>query len=664
MSIQTRGASRGFLTNVKIGRQIALIGLVGLLGLLGAAGIMTTSTIIINRMMDDQNIDFDAMRVAHDARTNFTNVYRLQNEFLRTKRADAIPEQADASKKIEDDLAKLQAVSGRKELVAAAESIAKGYGEFKAESKTAVQLQNTVGVSEDDGLSREMRDAAHHLEETFGKLHATDLDIILLNMRRAEKDFQLRLQQKYVDLMASHRKTFDQALAQAKGLNAADRDDAARAMETYQASFVKFAQSELALQASQEKLDKQFDTLRPPFVKIADNLSQAVAQSNDDQAAVGTFWNHVLTAVVSILVILDLAAVYFIGRSLSGSVTSMSDVMTRLAHGDKTVEIPATDLTNEIGDMARSVLVFKENMIKTDEMTAAQETERKAKEVRAEKVAIRTTAFDKVIALALNTVSSASKQLEASAQTMQAAAEETNTQSTAVAAASEQASANVQTVASATEELTASIKEISSQVTQSSKITAQAVNEANKAKDMVRGLDLSAQKIGQVVALITDIAEQTNLLALNATIEAARAGEAGKGFAVVASEVKNLASRTAKATEEIAGQISGIQGATKSSVDAIEGIFNRIAEIDQIATTIASAIEEQGSATQEIARNVEQAAAGTQEVSSNIQGVSKAAGETGSVSTQVLQAARDLAGQSDHLRKEVDGFLSDVKEAA
>jgi methyl-accepting chemotaxis protein len=180
---------------------------------------------------------------------------------------------------------------------------------------------------------------------------------------------------------------------------------------------------------------------------------------------------------------------------------------------------------------------------------------------------------------------------------------------------------------------------------------------------MVRSLDEAAGRIGQVVALITDIAEQTNLLALNATIEAARAGEAGKGFAVVASEVKNLANQTAKATGEISSQISGIQGATKSSVDAIERIFQAIANVDQISATIAAAVEEQGAATKEIARNIEQAATGTKEVSSNIVGVTQAASETGHVSSQVLEAAKELGRQSVTLRSEVDTFLADIKAA-
>ncbi|MBL8645223.1 MAG: HAMP domain-containing protein [Rhodospirillaceae bacterium] len=350
-----------------------------------------------------------------------------------------------------------------------------------------------------------------------------------------------------------------------------------------------------------------------------------------------------------------------IAKAMTGPLTAMTEAMKVLADGDKNVAVPGTDYTNEIGAMAGAVQVFKDNMIKAEELTKAQETERKAKEARAEQVASRTRQFDGAVRQSLQAVTTASEGMKSSAATMQAVAEETNAQSAAVAAAAEEASTNVQTVAAATEELSSSIKEIGRQVAQSAKVSAHAVQEANTAKDMVRGLDESAQKIGEVVALITDIAEQTNLLALNATIEAARAGEAGKGFAVVASEVKSLAEQTAKATEEISAQIAGIQNATKRSVSAIEGIFGTIGQIDQISTTIASAIEEQAAATAEIARNVEQAATGTGEVTSNIVGVTQAAGETGEVSVQVLEAARELGRQAENLRREVDGFLSDIK---
>lgn len=372
----------------------------------------------------------------------------------------------------------------------------------------------------------------------------------------------------------------------------------------------------------------------------------------------GTMWT---IAIIALALVIGCAVAVM--KRVVRPLTRMTDAMVALADHDTSVQIPAAARADEIGAMAQAVQVFKENMIRGDQLAAAQEEERKQKEHRAAHIAARTSAFDNVVQLSLNAVSAASQQMETSATTMQAAAEETNAQSTVVASASEQASSNVQTVAAATEELSSSTKEIARQISQASNIAATAVNQANQAQNLVRGLDDAVKTIGQVVALITDIAEQTNLLALNATIEAARAGEAGKGFAVVASEVKSLAHQTARATENISAQIGEVQGATRSSVGAIEDIFSTIAQINEISTTIAAAVEEQTVATSEIARNLEQAAMGTQEVSSNIGSVSEAARETGHVSTQVLEAAKTLAAQSVALRTEVDGFLLDIKAA-
>ncbi len=256
-------------------------------------------------------------------------------------------------------------------------------------------------------------------------------------------------------------------------------------------------------------------------------------------------------------------------------------------------------------------------------------------------------------------VSSSSQELQTTAESMAATAEETSRQSEAVAAAAEQATTNVQTVAAAAEQMAKSIEEIGRQVAQSSTIAGRAVEEADRTNTTVESLAEAAQKIGKVVALISDIASQTNLLALNATIEAARAGDAGKGFAVVASEVKSLANQTAKATEDIAAQISGMQEATGGTVDSIKGISSTIGEISEIANAIAAAVEEQGAATQEISRNVQEAAAGTQDVSSNITSVNEAAVETGKSAGGVLEAAQELSTQGEKLRAEIEKFIND-----
>jgi methyl-accepting chemotaxis protein len=355
--------------------------------------------------------------------------------------------------------------------------------------------------------------------------------------------------------------------------------------------------------------------------------------------------------------------VYFTSRSIVPPLLGMTRAMTRLAGGDHGVEIPATDKKDEIGLMARAVLVFKENMIKAKELAAKEAEEVKARMVRAKRVDELTNRFDADVSMVLKTVASASTELQTTATSMSGTAEETSRQATTVAAATEQAATNVQTVASATEELSSSVGEISRQVAQSAKIAQKAVDEATETNATIEGLSEVADKIGDVVQLINDIASQTNLLALNATIEAARAGDAGKGFAVVAAEVKSLANQTAKATEEIGAQIAAIQASSNQAVSAIKGIGATIVEINDITTSIASAVEEQSAATQDIARNVQQAAAGTSEVSANIVGVTQAADETGAAAQQVLSASGELSKQSETLRGQVETFLSAIKAA-
>jgi methyl-accepting chemotaxis protein len=223
--------------------------------------------------------------------------------------------------------------------------------------------------------------------------------------------------------------------------------------------------------------------------------------------------------------------------------------------------------------------------------------------------------------------------METTAQSLAAEAEQTNQQSS--------------TVSAATEELSASVNEISRQIAESTRAVGLAVSEAKKSEEMVSGLVIAAQKIGEVTQIINEIASQTNLLALNATIEAARAGEAGKGFAVVATEVKSLANQTAKATDEIAQQIKGIQDSSQSTAQAIRGIGQSITQVSEISTSISSAVEEQSAA--------------TKEVSVNINGVSQAAQETGRSSSTVLNVAQALSGQAGQLETRVDEFLKSVR---
>ncbi|MBI3503951.1 MAG: HAMP domain-containing protein [Proteobacteria bacterium] len=391
-------------------------------------------------------------------------------------------------------------------------------------------------------------------------------------------------------------------------------------------------------------------------------LAEIVARA-DGQIAAAT-QGLVLNGLLLLAALGLTAAGFLIAlRRVSAPIRALTDAMGRLAGHDLGVEIPGTARADEIGDMSRAIGFFKEKMIEADALAAEQRVAQEQKERRQRAIEEHIKSFDRSVSASLKSLTGASGELQTTSKSMSAIAEEASRKSVSVAAASEQASTNVQTVASAAEELSSSIREISRQVAESTRVTGEAVQQVESTNGQVQTLAAAAQKIGDVVKLIAGIAGQTNLLALNATIEAARAGEAGKGFAVVASEVKSLATQTARATEDIAAQVEAIQGATGKAVAAIGAIGQTIGQVSEIATTIASAVEEQGAATSEIARNVQQAASGTAQVSANIASVTQATDKTGAASSQVLTAAGELARLSDSLRGEVDGFIGQMRAA-
>lgn len=376
-----------------------------------------------------------------------------------------------------------------------------------------------------------------------------------------------------------------------------------------------------------------------------------VARLRNEIAIIGL----ILFAVIGILGL-------FAARGIVRPLGRMTAAMTTLAGGDLSADIPAIKRKDELGDMARAVAVFKENALAVKRLEAEhEENRRKSEEEKQSAMRLLADEFEKSVKGIVDGLVASISEMREAAQSMNTIASDTDVQATTVAAAAEETSVNVRTVAAAAENLSLSIRDIDQKVSHSSEVAGAAGKQAQATNEHVSVLAEAAQKIGEIVGMISDIAEQTNLLALNATIEAARAGEAGKGFAVVASEVKNLAGQTAKATEEISAQVNGIQGATGEAVSAIQTITATVTEINEVAATITEAIRAQGEATVEISENVQQAAAGTQEVSSTIGTVTSAAGQAKAFSGTLLNAATRLSEQAESLGSEVDRFLNSIR---
>ncbi|HET6158751.1 MAG TPA: methyl-accepting chemotaxis protein [Dongiaceae bacterium] len=371
-----------------------------------------------------------------------------------------------------------------------------------------------------------------------------------------------------------------------------------------------------------------------------------------------------IAAVIVGVLLAGVGLFWWLGNAVAKPVVRVSAATEAIAAGDLESAVPETGRRDELGDLARAVGVLRDGQKERRRLAKEQEGSKRATEEERKRTMIALAEkLDATVKRVLGSVEMSVKGLQEDAQVMTRIAGESSKQVVAVSSATQQASANVQTVAAASEELSTSISEISGQVTTSSTVAREAVDEIGQANKTMDGLVASSEKIGDVIKLINDIAEQTNLLALNATIEAARAGEAGKGFAVVAAEVKNLANQTSKATEEITGQISTMRAATGEVAKAMEHVTDTIRQIDEISSSIAAAVEEQSAATREISGNAQRAARGTHEVSDNVSGVAGAATETGQAAQRVLGATETLAQETSALAREVEAFIAQVRSA-
>ncbi|MHA7777449.1 methyl-accepting chemotaxis protein [Roseibium sp. M-1] len=397
-------------------------------------------------------------------------------------------------------------------------------------------------------------------------------------------------------------------------------------------------------------------------------LTQAVGEERQKSViAQNSALNTVqIVAIASALALTVLAMVLgFINHVfVSAPLSRLSAVTEKLSTGDTSQTVDIGERGDEIGLLGRALGVFRENLIRTRDLEeAAEEERRNAEWTKREEMERVASEFESTVLEICNIMIARLDELHGSAGSLSAIANTTTEQALAVSAAAEQATTNVNTVASATEELSASIRAITDQVRSSSEIAQAAETEVDRSNQAVTTVQQVVSRIGDVTKLITDIAEQTNLLALNATIEAARAGEAGKGFAVVASEVKALAEQTSKATEEIDRQITEMRQAADASTEATGSVAGMVRKISENTLAMSGAAEEQNLATTEIASSVTEAAQGTEGVSRSISEVSGAAGETARLSSEMNGAVSELHDQSNTLRQAMQEFLSKVRAA-
>jgi methyl-accepting chemotaxis protein len=378
-----------------------------------------------------------------------------------------------------------------------------------------------------------------------------------------------------------------------------------------------------------------------------------------------TAQRSLVTQLVLLIGALALAfgAQMLIARRVITPLRTMRDAMLKVASGDLEVDTGYAARQDEIGALAGALETFKQQAADKVRIEA-QERERNAgATARQQAIESYVGEFESVVRQTLNQLGDASGQMRTTSSGLSTISRQTNERVQVAEKASGEASASVDTVAAASEQLSSSINDISQQAAHAAGIASRAVNQARDTDGTVQGLAQSAGRIGEVVGLINTIAAQTNLLALNATIEAARAGEAGRGFAVVASEVKSLASQTAKATEEISEQIADIQTVAGEAIDAIKNIGGIIGEVNEVATAIAAAVQQQGAATQEITRSTQFAAQGTKNVSENINGVKADADAAAAAAENVKQASHTLETQSQQLGNQVTDFLGKIRAA-
>ncbi len=524
-----------------------------------------------------------------------------------------------------------------------------------------VEEQKTLGYDDTSGLRRNLASAGNAVERIINQnmtwlaeTEARKLMMSLLVMRHHEAEYRLTqrdltLQQfhtaylKFTDIFGSIDGT-----PEMKSMLEQQVKTYAETFDLWSEGYDRAHPLRAIIDMDSQRMMPRADEIIEGARRTADEASSGLTESQ----------SRTRTGIIFVgiaMVALGLGFSWLIGRSITRPLNGLADVMKRLAAGDTSARIPATHARDEIGEMARTVIVFRDTMIERESLAQTQAEDSRAKEQRSDTISVTIAQFKQSVEGVLGKLRSASTKLEMSSadlnKTADTVSSEAHTAEQRVTAASD----NVTAAASSVEELAASIGEIASQAAKSTDVAGRAVSEAQRTVVTMSELGQAATRIGEVVGLIQAIAGQTNLLALNATIEAARAGDAGRGFAVVASEVKSLAGQTAKATEEIAQQIGSIQTAAADAAQAIEQVNTIISDMSSIATMVAATVDQQNSAVASIAEGVSRASG---EARTGAEAMSRVAG----VTTDARATASDVKDLADAVAIEAEGLEAEVRQ--